>query len=83
MMNMATTLFRMTVREVLQGVTLHAAHALGKSDQHGSLEAGRTADFAVWSVETLAELAYWIGRPLCARVVRAGETAYTRRELSY
>jgi imidazolonepropionase len=33
----------------------------------------------VWSVDTLAELAYWLGRPLCARVVRAGETVYTRR----
>jgi imidazolonepropionase len=82
MMNMATTLFRMTVPEVLQGVTSNAARALGKADRHGTLEAGRAADFAVWSVDSLAELAYWIGRPLCARVVRAGETVYTRRELS-
>ncbi|AXE93061.1 imidazolonepropionase [Paraburkholderia terricola] len=82
MMNMATTLFRMTVPEVLQGVTSHAALALGKADTHGALEAGRAADFAVWPVDSLAELAYWMGRPLCARVVRAGETVYTRRELS-
>ena len=82
MMNMASTLFRMTVPEVLQGVTAHAALALGKSDRHGKLEAGRAADLAVWSVDSLAELAYWIGRPLCARVVRAGETVYTRRELN-
>jgi imidazolonepropionase len=78
MMNMATTLFRMTVPEVLQGVTQHAARALGQADRHGTLAVGRAADFAVWSVDTLAELAYWIGRPLCARVVRAGETVYTR-----
>ncbi|HZZ14224.1 MAG TPA: imidazolonepropionase [Paraburkholderia sp.] len=82
MMNMATTLFRMTVPEVLQGVTVHAARALGKGDTHGALEVGRAADFAVWTVQSLAELAYWIGRPLCARVVRAGETVYTRRDLS-
>jgi imidazolonepropionase len=75
---MATTLFRMTVPEVLQGVTQHAARALGQVGRHGSLAVGRAADFAVWQVETLAELAYWIGRPLCARVVRAGETVYTR-----
>ena len=80
MMNMATTLFRMTVPEVLLGVTQHAARALGQAVRHGSLEVGRAADFAVWQVETLAELAYWIGRPLCARVVRAGETVYTRRD---
>lgn len=79
MMNMATTLFRMTVPEVLLGVTQHAARALGDSDRHGSLEAGRPADFAVWRVQSLAELAYWIGRPLCQRVVRAGETVFTCR----
>jgi imidazolonepropionase len=78
MLNMATTLFRMTVPEVLQGVTRHAARALGAADRHGSLAPGRAADFAVWSVASLAELAYWIGRPLCARVVRGGETVFNR-----
>jgi imidazolonepropionase len=77
-MNMAATLFRMTVPEVLQGVTRHAAQALGKADRHGLLAPGRPADFAVWQVETLAELAYWFGRPLCARVVRGGETVHRR-----
>jgi imidazolonepropionase len=79
MMNMAATLFRMTVPEILQGVTRHAAAALGKQHVHGALEIGRAADFAVWSVESLAELAYWIGRPMCARVVRAGQTVHASR----
>ncbi|RAR47485.1 imidazolonepropionase [Paraburkholderia unamae] len=79
MMNMATTLFRMTVPEVLQGVTRHAAQAFGDVQRHGELGVGRPADFAVWSVQSLAELAYWIGRPLCARVVRGGETVFERR----
>lgn len=79
MMNLATTLFRMTVPEVLMGVTQHAARAFGDSGRHGTLAAGRPADFAVWRVQTLAELAYWMGRPLCERVVRAGETVFERR----
>ncbi|MEM5326203.1 imidazolonepropionase [Paraburkholderia sp. JHI2823] len=79
MMNMATTLFRMTVPEVLQGVTRHAAQAFGDAERHGTLAVGRPADFAVWPVQSLAELAYWIGRPLCARVVRGGETVFERR----
>ena len=77
MLNLGCTLFRLTVPEVLQGVTLHAARALGQSARHGELAPGRSADFVAWSVGTLAELAYWIGRPLAARVVRAGETVYT------
>jgi imidazolonepropionase len=78
MMNMAATLFRMTVPEILLGVTRHAARAFGAPQRHGELAVGRPADFAVWDVATLAELAYWIGRPLCARVVRHGETVYLR-----
>ncbi len=76
MLNLGCTLFRLTVPEVLQGVTRHAARALGRSDCHGELAPGRRADFVAWSVATLAELAYWIGRPLAARVVRAGSTVY-------
>jgi imidazolonepropionase len=65
------------VPEVLQGVTRHAARALGRSERHGELAPGRQADFVAWSVSTLAELAYWIGRPLAARVVRSGATVHT------
>ncbi|MGN6649978.1 imidazolonepropionase [Trinickia sp.] len=77
MLNLGCTLFRLTVPEVLQGVTRHAARALGRGDRHGELAPGRPADFVVWSVSTLAELAYWMGRPLAARVVRAGATVHT------
>lgn len=78
MLNFGCTLFRLTVSEALQGVTRHAAGALGQDARHGSLEAGRAADFVAWSVDTLAELAYWIGRPLAAQVVRNGITVYRR-----
>jgi imidazolonepropionase len=74
MLNMGCTLFRLTLAQALQGVTCHAARALGQSARHGAIEVGRQADFVAWSVDTLAELAYWIGRPLAARVVRAGVT---------
>ncbi|MBC7500398.1 MAG: imidazolonepropionase [Herminiimonas sp.] len=72
MLNMACTLFRMTVAEALTGVTKHAAHALGKSELHGALDVGRAADFAVWSIESPAELAYWSGFNPCQSVVRGG-----------
>jgi len=77
MLNLGCTLFRLTVPEVLQGVTRHAARALGRGDRHGELAPNRPADFVAWSVGTLSELAYWMGRPLAARVVRAGATVYT------
>jgi len=69
---MACTLFRLTVPEALAGVTVHAARALGASDRHGRLEAGRVADFALWRIDSPAELAYWFGRNPVATVVRQG-----------
>jgi imidazolonepropionase len=68
-MNMAATLFRMTVDECLSGVTLAAALALGLARRLGSLEAGKQCDLALWNVERPAELVYAMGRnPLHARV---------------
>jgi imidazolonepropionase len=72
MLNMACTLFRMTPEEALAGATIHAAKALGMADTHGSLEAGKIADFVAWSIERPADLAYWLGGDLEKRVVRHG-----------
>lgn len=72
MLNMACTLFRLTVAESLMGVTAHAARALGQSDTHGLLAVGRAADFAIWAVDSPAELAYWSGLNPCSGVVRNG-----------
>ena len=40
-MNMAATLFGLTVDECLAGVTRNAARALGLADEIGTLEAGK------------------------------------------
>jgi imidazolonepropionase len=70
-MNMAATLFRMTVEECLLGVTRHAAAALGRQGEAGTLEAGKSADLAIWSIEEPAELVYRMGlNPLFARIWR-------------
>jgi imidazolonepropionase len=76
MLNLACTLFRMTVAEALSGVTRHAARALGQAHRHGVLEAGRQADFAVWDIESPAELAYWFGRNPCRCVVQSGRIVH-------
>ena len=72
MLNMACTLFRMTPEEALAGATQHAATALGMGDTHGSLEAGKVADFVAWQIDRPADLAYWLGGELDKRVVRHG-----------
>ena len=68
-MNMAATLFRLTVDECLAGVTREAARALGRLDRIGTLEAGKQCDLAIWDVARPAELVYRIGfNPLYKRV---------------
>ncbi|MBB3978114.1 imidazolonepropionase [Rhizobium azooxidifex] len=70
-MNMAATLFGMTVEECLAGTTREAARALGLLDDVGTLEAGKRADFALWDIGQPAELVYRMGfNPLHRRVYR-------------
>jgi imidazolonepropionase len=73
-MNMACTLFHLTPEEALAGFTINAARALAMHSTHGTLEVGKAADFALWAIDTPAELAYAIGANPCVGRVRAGNS---------
>jgi len=77
-LNMARRFFGLTSREVLSGVTRHAAQALGIAGERGSITAGRAADFSVWSVDALDEIGYWMGFNPCSMVVKDGEIVLER-----
>lgn len=70
-MNMAATLFRMRVDEIIAGTTREAARALGKLDETGTIQAGKYCDLAIWDIERPAELVYRLGfNPLHGRIWR-------------
>lgn len=70
-MNLAATLFRMTVEECIAGFTREAARALGKLGRIGTLEAGKDCDLAIWNIGRPAELVYRIGfNPLHQRIFK-------------
>ncbi len=70
-LNMGATLFGLTVEECLIGCTRNAAQALGLGAETGTLEAGKSADLAIWDIERPAELVYRLGfNPLHQRVWR-------------
>ncbi|WP_433851642.1 imidazolonepropionase [Stenotrophomonas nitritireducens] len=74
-MNMAATLFRMTVDECIAGFTREAARALGRFDRVGRLAAGMDCDLAIWDIDAPADLVYRMGfNPLHARVFRGQQT---------
>ncbi|WP_428152028.1 imidazolonepropionase [Brevundimonas sp.] len=63
-LTLACVQFRLTPEEALAGATRHAAQALGLADEIGTLAAGKAADLAVWEITRLAELCYWLGKPI-------------------
>jgi len=72
-LNLACVQFRLTPEEALAGATRVAAQALGLEAEIGTLEAGKSADLAVWDVERPAELCYWLGKPLLHARYLAGQ----------
>lgn len=70
-MNMAATLFGLTVEECIAGVTRNAAKALGRDADIGTIEPNKYADLAIWNAEKPVELIYRMGfNPLHARIWR-------------
>lgn len=57
MANLACTLFRLTPREALAGMTAHGARALGLPEL-GRIQVGAPADLCLWAIQQPAELAY-------------------------
>jgi imidazolonepropionase len=77
-MNMAATLFRMTVDECLLGVTRNAARALGMLDQIGTLETGKQCDLAIWNVCDPSELVYRVGYNSLHQRIWRGQCTHQR-----
>jgi len=71
MLSMGCTLFQLTPEEALQGVTCHAAQALGLADR-GRLAAGLRADLSLWEIGHPVELCYRFGQRPRVRRVLAG-----------
>lgn len=76
MLNLVCTLFGLTPVEALQGVTRHAARALGLQGQTGELAEGRQADFCLWRIEDPVELAYAVQPGRLQQRVFAGEITH-------
>jgi len=68
----------MTIEETIASVTLNAAYALDISDQAGSIEIGKSADFAIFDAKDYSEIVYNIGRNLNVMTIKSGEIIYTR-----
>ncbi|MDR5858582.1 imidazolonepropionase [Halomonas eurihalina] len=72
MLNLACTLFSLTPREALAGMTAHGARALGMPEL-GRLREGAPADLCLWNIDSPAELAYAVQPGRLRQRVVAGQ----------
>lgn len=75
--NLACTLFRLTPREALAGMTAHAARALGLPEL-GRIAVGAPADLCLWDIRQPAELAYAVQAGRLRQRIFCGEITHAR-----
>jgi len=71
-MNLGCLKYKLTPEEVLTGVTLNAATAIGMADRVGSIEPGKQADLVVWDAPDLDYICYRMGSNLAKTVIKRG-----------
>ncbi len=71
-LHLACTRFGLTVTEAIAGATVHAARALGRAGEIGTIAPGALADLVVWDADQPAQIVYWMGLDPVAAVVKRG-----------
>jgi len=69
---------RLTVAEVLVASTVNGAAALGLADRVGQIAPGFSADLALWSIDDVRELPYWLGAGRCRASWTRGKPCHPR-----
>jgi imidazolonepropionase len=69
----ACTQMRMTPAEAILGITLHAAMALKKENEIGSLKAGKQADLVILDIPDYRHLSYHFGINHVWKVIKKGK----------
>ena len=75
-LSLATTQMKMSPAEALSAATINAAYSLARGAKIGSLEAGKSANFALYDCDDYRELAYFVGVPQTHAVYVGGVCAY-------
>lgn len=73
---LAATRMRLPLPEVLRGMTINAAAAVGRSDRIGRISPGLDADLAVFDAHDHRTLFYHFGMNLCKMVIKQGEVVF-------
>ena len=69
---------RLGVAEVMVAATVNGAAALGLADRVGQLAPGFSADLALWAIDDVRELPYWLGAGRCRASWTRGKPCHPR-----
>jgi imidazolonepropionase len=72
----------MTPEEVITGMTVNAAYAIGRGDIIGSLEPGKQADLVLFDATNLAYLPYHFGINHVDTVIKKGRVVVADGQLT-
>jgi imidazolonepropionase len=75
--NLACTLYGLTPSEAVKGATYYAACALGMQDEIGSLEPGKSADFAIIDAPDVNHWVYYLRANSCIATFKNGKKIYS------
>ena len=82
MMTMGCLFFRMTPKEVIQAVTIHAAKSMGRENEIGSFDIGKQADAVLLNIPNYKYLPYHFGVDHVESVVKGGKVVYQKPMIS-
>jgi imidazolonepropionase len=77
-LTLACTMLRMTPAEALKSATSIAARAIGLDHEVGSLEPGKSADFAIIDAPNVEHWLYHLRANACVRTVARGREIWRR-----
>jgi imidazolonepropionase len=75
-LSLACTHMRMTPAEAITAATVNPAYSLGRGDELGSLERGKSADFVIHDCADYRDLPYFFGRETAVACYIGGECVW-------
>ncbi len=78
-LTMGCTMYKMLPKEVIQAATIHAARAVGREKEIGTLEVGKQADIILLDIPNYHYLPYHFGVDHVELVIKRGEIVYHRQ----
>jgi imidazolonepropionase len=81
-MSIAALKLKMSAEEIWNAVTVNAAYAIGRGNEAGTLEVGKSADFAIWDIPNYQYLPYHFGVNHAASVYCKGKKLWEKPRLN-